>query len=402
MANVKVSLVRRCKTPKGWRFYPVAMSANGRLKANTVIVDGAEVVYSTGTYVLRQYQGQKLVWTRIEGGPSEALAALNLARKRSSAKAAAADAGIQVVSNPDRESIRDARNRFVDSAIARGSKEAAEVYGRSLDEFLETCTKAYTDQIDHSDVVAFHKAMRRRECSDRTVFNRHMHLRSFLIFLGLSGPKLDEVAGKKAPRFEKQLVDIYEKGDLEAFFEKAVETPYHEVFYDLLLETGLREREAMHLEWVDLKFDRNVLKVESKPRYKHKIKDAEEREIPLSESLVEKLKTYREGHQQDHLVFGRTSTTPDGHLLRRLKTLVRKAGLNCGRCEGCQKRISECEKWYLHKFRATFITTLLRGGMDLRTVMTLSGHSDLASVERYIRPADAKAVQSLVNSIKFR
>jgi integrase len=378
------------------------MSANGRLKTNTVIVDGAEVVYPVGNYVLRHYEGSKLKWTRIEGGASEALAALNLARKRSSAKAAAADAGIQVVSNPKRESIRDARNRFVDSALARGSKEAAEVYGRSLDEFLETCTKVYSDQIDHSDVVTFHKAMRQRDRSDRTVFNRHMHLRSFLIFLGMSGPKLDEVAGKKAPRFEKQLVDIYEQGDLDAFFEKAVKTPTDAVFYDLLLETGLREREAMHLEWVDLKLDRNVLKVESKPRYKHKIKDSEEREIPLSESLVSKLKAYREKHKEDHLVFGRTSTVPDGHLLRRLKTLVRKAGLNCGRCEGCQKPISECESWYLHKFRATFITTLLRGGMDLRTVMTLSGHSDLASVERYIRPADSKSVQSLVNSIKFR
>jgi site-specific recombinase XerD len=61
-----------------------------------------------------------------------------------------------------------------------------------------------------------------------------------------------------------------------------------------------------------------------------------------------------------------------------------------------------CERWYLHKFRATYITTLLRNGLDLRTVMKLSGHSDMASVERYIRPAEGKEVQAKVNAISFR
>lgn len=401
MANIKVSLVRRCKTPDGWRFYPVAMSANGRLKNNTVIVDGSEVIYPVGGYILRHYQGKKLVWTRIEGGAYEALAALNIARKRSAAVAVAKSVGIEVVSNPARETISAARDRFVSSALARGSNEAAEVYGRSLDEFIESCKKQYVDEIEHADVVAFHAAMRKRGRSDRTVFNRHMNLRSLLIFIGLSGPKLKEVAGAK-PRYEKQLVDIYEPNELKAFFTKAVATPFDRLFFDILLETGLREREALHLEWHDLKFDRNVLMVESKPRYKHKIKDAEEREIPLGEEMVTKLKAYRKDHPDDVLVFGRSGTVPDGHLLRRLKTLARKAELNCGRCEGCSKRISECERWYLHKFRATFITTLLRNGMDLRTVMTISGHSDLASVERYIRPADKKEVHEKVNAIKFR
>jgi len=32
MANKKVALVRKCKTPDGWRYYPVAKSANGKVK----------------------------------------------------------------------------------------------------------------------------------------------------------------------------------------------------------------------------------------------------------------------------------------------------------------------------------------------------------------------------------
>jgi integrase len=424
MANTKVSLVRKCKTPEGWKRYPVVLSANGRLKAHSVEVNGVEVIYPVGHYELRHYEGRKLVWTRVKGEAADALIALNVARKKAAAVAAAEDAGVQVIANPSRLSLREARDRFVEAAQSRGAEEAAEVYCRAMDEFFESCTKQYVDELDHSDVIAFHRHMRGKGRSDRTAFNRHMNLRSFLIFVGITGAELKKIAGKK-PRLVKTLVDIYEPEELAAFFKKAVKTDYDGLLFDLLLHTGLREREASHLEWKDIKADRRILKVESKPRYKHKIKDAEERELPLSAELLAKLTKYRQKHPSATLVFGRNGGAedkPDGHLLRRLKTLARNADLNCGTCDGCTasdrksvkyrvgdkvvirsvKRQKECEKWYLHKFRANYITTLLRNGMDLRTVMTLSGHEDLESVERYIRPADKKEVHAKVNSIRFR
>ena len=58
---------------------------------------------------------------------------------------------------------------------------------------------------------------------------------------------------------------------------------------------------------------------------------------------------------------------------------VRAAELDCGQCEGC-KGTTECSRWYLHKFRATYTTTLLRNGVDARTVMAFTGHEDLATV----------------------
>ena len=134
---------------------------------------------------------------------------------------------------------------------------------------------------------------------------------------------------------------------------------------------------------------RHTLKVESKPAWDHKIKDAEERELPLSESLLSQLRAFRLVHPDVHLVFGKRGgkvDAPDGHLLRRLKVAVRNAGLNYTLCASCFKT-SECEEWFLHRFRATFCTTLLRSGMDLRTVQRLMGHSDMESTMRYLRPA---------------
>ena len=144
--------------------------------------------------------------------------------------------------------------------------------------------------------------------------------------------------------------------------------------------------------------------IRSKPRWKHKIKDAEERQMPLTADLAARLRLYREHHPDANLIFGRRAglvDAPDGHLLRRLKELVRDAGLNCGTCPTCISK-KECEYWYLHRFRSSYITALLRGGLDLRTVMKMSGHSDLASVMAYLRPAEGAEVQDRVNSIQWR
>jgi integrase len=379
------------------------MSANGKVKPDAVIVDGDEVKYPVGHYELRSYAGSKLVWTRVDGNATDALAALKLAQKRANAVAMAGDAGVKVVIDPKRAALRAESTKFIQAAIARGSKEAAEIYERTLDDFLDGCTKTYVDELTHEDVLKFHARMRGRGLSDRTVHNRHMALRSFLLTLGLSAEQVKAIAGKKAPKFEKTMPEIYEPEELKAFFD-SLGSDYDRLLFDVLLKTGLREREAMHLEWVDISHAQQVLQVKSKPKYAHKIKDAEEREMPLTGELSKQLQQYREKRPNHRLVFGKlggTEDVPDGHLLRRLKGLVKMAGLNCGHCSTCISS-KECEDWFLHKFRATYITTLLRNGMDLRTVMKLSGHSSLESVMRYLRPAGGIEVQKRVNAIVWR
>jgi integrase len=403
MANKKVALVRKCKTPDGWRYYPVVMSANGKVKPDAVLVDGVEVAYPVGHYDLRSYAGSKLVYTRLKDkNATEALAALKNAQKTANAVAIAGDAGVKVVLDPIRIPLRDAHPRFVQAALDRKSAEASEIYDRTLNEFLAGCKKTYADELTHDDVLRFHGQMRSRGLADRTVYNRHKSLRSFLISLGFAGDALKKLAGEKPPRFEKTMPEIYDPEELTPFF-KSLELEYDRLLFNLLLMTGLREREAMHLEWPDISFAHRLLQVKSKPRYKHKIKDCEERELPVPKELVTMLQRYRRSHPNAQLVFGRQAGVvdkPDGHLLRRLKHLVRNGGLNCGICETCLAN-KECENYTLHTFRRTYITTLLRNGMDLRSVMVLSGHSDIESVIRYLRPVGTKEMMKRVDSIKW-
>jgi site-specific recombinase XerD len=53
----------------------------------------------------------------------------------------------------------------------------------------------------------------------------------------------------------------------------------------------------------------------------------------------------------------------------------------------------------LHSFRRTYATTLLRKGVDIRTVQMLLGHSDIESTMRYLTPATGDEVRSKIDAI---
>jgi integrase len=170
---------------------------------------------------------------------------------------------------------------------------------------------------------------------------------------------------------------------------------------ELGLTLGLRDQELMHLEWVDVQRESNVVRVTSKPEWGFRIKDSEERDIPTSAELLARLKAWREQYPNTRLVVGTKTDRPDGKLLRTLKRLAKRAGLNCGVCEGCRTTLGECQRWTLHKFRRTYATTLLRNGVDLATVQKYMGHSDLASTMRYLRGATGAESQAKINAIKW-
>ena len=100
------------------------------------------------------------------------------------------------------------------------------------------------------------------------------------------------------------------------------------------------------------------------------------------------------------LVLGTSNDTPNWKWLPILKCLAPQAELNCEYCRSCREH-DECERWYLHKFRVTYTTNLLRAGIDVRTVMMYAGHSEMATVLRYLSAAGGYDTQNKINSIQW-
>jgi len=70
--NREVNVTKRVKTPQGLRYCPVVLSANGRIRPDWVLLNGAEGRYPEGAYYLEWREGPKR--TRLSVGKDPATA----------------------------------------------------------------------------------------------------------------------------------------------------------------------------------------------------------------------------------------------------------------------------------------------------------------------------------------
>ena len=398
MANTRVTLVWHCKTEKGWRRFPVVLK-QGRIKKDTVVIDGQERRYTEGHFELRTYEGNKPRYTNVGTESREALLHQEQERNLLAARASGAKIGVAIKTPPQRKTITELKEAFLEmkKLEPHRSEDAGSTYRLTLAEFLQVAGKTYPEQITDLDVLRYCDGVEKRLC-DRTRANRFTALKTFLRYCGVD-PKaiLTREQLKKLKKFTKKEVEVYSATDLTSLFVAAESKPSYRLLFEFMLKTGFRMQECMYLEWGDIDFVNNTVSVRSKQHWNFEPKDAEERSVPLVNGLCEKLQTWQKSRPGTRLVFGTRSDLPNNKMLPKLKRIAKNAKLNCGICPTCMEK-QECERFYLHKFRASYATRLLQNGVDIRTVQKLLGHSDLDSTLRYLQPAKGQMIQDRVNA----
>lgn len=149
----------------------------------------------------------------------------------------------------------------------------------------------------------------------------------------------------------------YSKDELERLY---VASPYHADIWRLMVNTGIRRREARHLLWQYVLPDtiRIVSKVGART------KSGRWREIPISQGLRPVLLRFK------------LAAGPSGHVL----PVVHPASLSRA-FAACQRRAGLDGS--LHSLRHSFAAHLVSQGVPLRTVQVLMGHASITTTERY-------------------
>jgi integrase len=391
MANRKVTLCWYCKTPRGWRYFPVISEYKDGMvlpKRGIVTDEGKQVEYPQGRFVLRSYdQEGRTVYSPVNSTiPQVARNALEVAKGRAWRRPKGAD---------DLSLVRKAAVAYIRDCEARQAHEAKEQAVLVLKEFTTLSSMkgvTFVRGITKQHVYDFHKALRDRGLAPRTVANKDARLRSWLKFC-----KADVSDLPPKPTYEETLPTIYTPAELKAVLDAADD--YMGIVIRMALMLGLREQEITYAEWSDIDFHHSTYRVQGKPRWKFAVKDKAQRLIPIPQDLLKRLSKWLKTRKGTALVVGNDEDKPEGHLLRKLKQIARNAGLNCGQCETCLKN-KECERWFLHKFRATFCTKMLRQ-TDAKTVQVLAGHEDLETTLRYLAPASGEEMQAHANAIQW-
>jgi integrase len=391
-----VIVTLRVKVDGKWRRLPAAYGGNGRIRPGFAQVGTQQLEFTNPAYELRLYEDRQAKYIPFKSGATEADAErkkLEKSPSKTAAKSAAESAGGTFVDKDDRKTLAKTAAAYIRDAQQRGAMEAADQARLVNEEFRKLLNrKTYVDEITRDDIFRFHTALRKRGCSDRTVANKHQRLTSWLRFAGIDKTILPPV-----PKYEETLPTIYTSDEISTILAEA--GPHMKMAILLALKCGLRDQELMHLEFSDLNLADKTLRVQGKPRWNFKVKTHEQRHVPIPNDVLDELKAWKEKRTGQSLILGTKNGNPNTKLLFALKTLARRAKMNCGRCEGCKSKRRECESFTLHKFRRSYITTLLRNGIDLRTVQAYAGHKDIASTMRYLRPASAKEAQGKLNAV---
>ena len=392
--NREVNLTKRIQTPDGLRFCPVVFSANGRLRPDWVAIGGKEERHPEGSYYIEWRNGGKRIRLSVGKDAADAVAQ----RQRKEAELNAINNGVSVApeSNGDhgKRSLQDAIDDFLKDTKATKKPKTYAAYSKSLEYFTESCSKMYLEDIDRRDLLKFSAFLRdEKEQAARSVRNKFENVMSFLKAQGIRG-----LVGKNDwPKFVEEEPEIYEKADIETFFGACEDD--ERLWFQFFLMTGMREQEVMHTYWRDINFNHCVVRVSHKPDRGWTPKAYKEREIPVPTKLIHGLRSLQRKANGSSLVFPTSGGNPKNDFLDCCKNIAKRAGLNCDQCDGCKGKSKWCEHWFLHKFRATFATWHLWAGVDLRTVQSWLGHSDLQSTMRYLKPARNHTVRAKVNQV---
>jgi len=378
MANRRVAIYQSAKVNGVWSYYRPVTGRNNKLKPDWCHVNGHTEHHPDSDYIIKWYEG-KQQRTRKCKNAADAQNQAEIQRSILQTKAL----GI-AVKEPDGPSLllSAAVYGYLEDYRLTHRPNSYSKTKQTLDEFVGYVKRANLGDVTRIDVLKYGEWLLKNKRSPRTACDKFLTVHSFLKSKGI---KL--VSGRDAPKYVEEMPEVYTQAELDAFFKACDST--ESLIFSVFLKTGLRERELIHLEWSDLNFKDNTLRVSAKPHYDWAPKTNSEREVVVPDDLMRVLEQRANKlpkKRRHNLVFPNKHGRPNEKLLRWCKDVAKKAEL-------------DEKKFYLHKFRSTFATTCLRGGFDVPTVQYLLGHKDVQSTMRYLAPAKNDVIREKLNNV---
>ena len=182
----------------------------------------------------------------------------------------------------------------------------------------------------------------------------------------------------ETPKIEKRLPNIIDAETINMMLNVIDKTKplgqRNYIIIDLLYSCGLRVSELCNLKLNDIDFFSNSIIVKSG-------KGSKDRYLVLHDKLVEELKDYIT-HARNRLL-ANTKEEDNRHLLINYKgTTLTPRGVR-KILNTIMDKTGETYKITPHMLRHSCATVLLNGGMDLRSVQEILGHSMLSTTQIY-------------------
>jgi integrase len=393
----RISLYIREKTDSGWRYRRIK---EGR---------GLKTGDLTAPFFTRRRTDGRQVWKALYAETfreAKEEAAQYTAIDAESKGFAAAQAEPPTTVN--RMPLATAVETYLEQKSGKSQKTVYQ-YQRTLNEFQKVVGRKvrYVDEITENVLRTYKKSMEAEGYAGKTIDTRL----NIVFFLLKKNGIAARIPRDEMPVIEEEVAVPYMDTELTKLF--AAMDDEECIRYKFFLGSGCRDKEVTFAAWNDIDFDKKTYHVRRKEDVHFTPKSHESRTIPLPDSLIALLKTWRKNAQHERWIFTNEEGRPDNHFLRKLKRIAKRAGLNCGQCrtvitEGrydkrkkvavCCKDRPVCEHFYLHRFRKTCATRWHEAGIPIRTIQNWLGHKSLETTMIYLGVTDSAKLRSNINA----
>ncbi len=344
------------------------MAGNSSRCAKPPTANSCGIVRKLASTTCEWYEDRKRRRERAGTRPAEVLEARR--RKVLELKGRAAEQGRAVARTPDGEEtpvpLTATIEAYLNHVKINQKLNTYRRYRSVLDHFRNYfASKKYLNEISRGDILDYRDFRATLVDSPVTLNTEVTMIRAFLYWCAeFKGLKENPAAKIKPRQVLQKAPTVYSETELMRLLEKA--NPVERAVILALFFTGMREQELCHLEWPDVDFKKKVLHVSAKPDQGFTPKTWEERQIEMSDDLVEALKNLP---HVSPWVFPTVRGKRHAHVYKIVERVAARGGVRNA---------------HPHKFRATFLTRLLQSGCDIANVQALAGHRSIKTTQRYL------------------
>lgn len=212
-----------------------------------------------------------------------------------------------------------------------------------------------------------------RKYQNETIRRKVNAIRSFFYFLKEQDYIEKNVSlSIHAPRKEEKLPIYMSTQELEVFLKVIEQTGKENALMDLcffktLAHTGMRRQEAVNLDWNDINFGINTIKIRMGKGKKVRI-------VPMTDSLSASLWDYLQT---------RLPLSSQAVFISNIGSRMRVNVAQTRFTKYIKKANFEDRGFTIHKLRHTYASHLVQNGVDVLAVQKLLGHADLNSTKVY-------------------
>lgn len=260
------------------------------------------------------------------------------------------------------------------------SEKTLLAYGSDLEQWLAFLGKRAPAEASADELRAFLGKLRRAGMGEASQRRKLSSLRVFHAWLiRENGAQTDPTASVEAPRVRRQLPSTLTKTEVEKIFSKVPGKDEAGVrdraMLELLYGCGLRISELLALTPLCLRKEEKLIRVRGK--------GGKERLVPYGAGAERWLEAYLAIYPRMNPGFASPLLFPKisrQAFWKKLREWAAAAGLS--------GKVSP------HSLRHSFATHLLEGGMNLRSVQTLLGHSDISTTQIYTHVEEERLLEA--------